>query len=178
MKKELLALSLLGLLSACGGGGSDESKVAVESRHCSVNNIYTRTSINGYDYYDFSVNECNNLVSLKERMLGTRPSNLFNVVSIDLSEHRYVSSRSGSSYYSSVYLKDKPVVLSYIYRVNAADIDITHKEFASYEYETVVHEESYYVYPDQAEYQTMKAASDPYLILEQLLEAIKEAPRP
>ena len=67
-------------------------------------------------------------------MYGTRPTNLFGVVSIDENGHRYESSRSESYYYSDVYLKDTPVILSYIYRVNAADIHITHQEYASFGY--------------------------------------------
>jgi hypothetical protein len=180
MRKESLALSILCLLSACGGGGSEgeESKAAVEPPHCSVNNIYTRTNVQGFDSYNFSVNECNNLVSLKERINGTRPSNLSNVISIDVNGDRYESSRSGSSYHTKAYIKDEPEIRTYVYKIDAADIPVTYKLYASFEYETVVHEESYYTYPDQTEYQKVKVYSDPNFILEQLLDAIKEAPIP
>ena len=72
MKNELFALSLLGLLSACGGGSDGEgNKVAVEPPHCSEASVAVIEKHSRYDKNYFTTNECNELFQLTIRHSGT-----------------------------------------------------------------------------------------------------------
>ena len=169
-------------LTACGGS-SEESESSIPSApsltsHCSEKNVYTKTYEQGFEHYEFTTNNCNNLVSLSIRVNGTKPNNVSNILSIDTDGINYYSNRSGSFYNTDVYVVNGNVVKTYSYKLNGIDMIVDEKVYEGPERNTIVQQESYYVYESEVEFQKVKTATDPYLIYEQLDEALLKAPKP